>query len=358
VAYEAVGAPSAGKSGMKAVQPSSRFYFVHHDEPVLLHAVIVSSGQHFIRGRRNDIAGHLHSLEQQPRGRYVAKSKKNKSSVTLDFDIDDPKLPDWIEESTLKSDNFPYDRRMKRRVYEEELVALQIELAKLQVHALKTGIRIVALFEGRDSAGKGSCIKRFMEYINPRHAHAVALPKPTDREQGEWYFQRYAAHLPTAGEIVLFDRSWYNRAGVERVMGFCTDEELADFLREAPQFESMLVRDDIYFFKFYLSIGRETQLKRFHDRRHSPLKHWKISPIDMAALSKWDDYTIARDEMLRLTHTPTCPWTVVLANDKRRARLDTIRAVLSKIDYEGNDHDIVGLPDPKILIPGNAFLER
>jgi len=290
----------------------------------------------------------------------VARSNKKtkKTDATLNFDIDDPRLPDWVEDRALTSDGFPYDRRMKRRAYEDELLALQIELTKLQTHALKTGIRIVALFEGRDSAGKGSCIKRFMEYINPRHAHAVALPKPTDREQGEWYFQRYAAHLPTAGEIVLFDRSWYNRAGVERVMGFCTEEELADFLREAPQFESMLVRDDIYFFKFFLSIGRETQLKRFHDRRHSPLKNWKISPIDIAALDKWDDYTTARDEMLRFTHTPTCPWTVVLANDKRRARLNTIRAVLNKIDYEGKDADIVGEPDPTILVPGDTFLER
>jgi polyphosphate kinase len=311
----------------------------------------------FIDWSGNDIDGHLHSLEQQPRGRYVAKSNENQTSATLDFDIDDPKLPEWIEKGALTSDNFPYDRRLKRKDYEDELVSLQIELAKLQVHALKTGIRIVALFEGRDSAGKGSCIKRFMDYVNPRHARAVALPKPNDRERGEWYFQRYATHLPTAGEIVLFDRSWYNRAGVERVMGFCTEEELADFLREAPQFESMLVRDGVYFFKFFLSIGRETQLKRFHDRRHSPLKHWKISKIDIAALDKWDDYTTARDEMLRFTHTATCPWTVVLANDKRRARLNTIRAVLSKIDYEGKDHEVVAQPDPKILISGDAFVK-
>lgn len=273
-----------------------------------------------------------------------------------DFDLDNPELPGAIKEAELTAGGFPYDRRMKRKAYEEQLEALQIELAKLQVHALKTGIRVVALFEGRDSAGKGSCIKRFMEHINPRHAHAVALPKPTERERGQWYFQRYAEHLPTAGEIVLFDRSWYNRAGVERVMGFCTEEELADFLREAPQFEAMLVRDDIHFFKFFLTIGRETQLKRFHDRRHSPLKHWKISAIDMAALDKWDDYSTARDEMLRFTHTKTCPWTIIHANDKRRARLNSMRVVLSQIDYEGKDDRVVGQPDPKIVQSGEAFL--
>ncbi len=289
----------------------------------------------------------------------MAKDKKSKGSkATLDFDIDDPNLPDWISDAALNADNYPYDDRLKRKAYEAELEVLQIELAKLQVHALATGMRIVALFEGRDSAGKGSCIKRFMEYINPRHAHAVALPKPTERERGQWYFQRYATHLPSAGEIVLFDRSWYNRAGVERVMEFCTEEQLADFLREAPQFEAMLVRDGLHFFKFFLTIGREAQLKRFHDRRHSPLRHWKISPIDLAALDKWDDYTMARDEMIRFTHTSTCPWTIVLANDKRRARLNTLRIVLSQIEYEGKDESVVGTPDAEIVMPGDAFLQR
>lgn len=289
----------------------------------------------------------------------MAKDKNSKSASHLPvFDIDNPVLPDWINDVALTSDNYPYDKRLKRKKYEAELEALQIELAKLQVHALSTDMRIVALFEGRDSAGKGSCIKRFMAYINPRHAHAVALPKPNERERGEWYFQRYTSHLPSSGEIVLFDRSWYNRAGVERVMGFCSQDQLADFLREAPQFESMLVRDGVHFFKFFLSIGRETQLKRFHDRHHSPLKHWKISPIDMAALDKWDDYSLARDEMLRFTHTSSCPWTVVLANDKRRARLNTLRVVLSQIDYEGKDESVVGAPDTKIVMPGDTFLER
>jgi len=260
---------------------------------------------------------------------FVAKRKSETKRQS--FDIDDPDLPDWIDDGALSSGDYPYDDKMDRDDYEETLLALQIELTKLQAHVLANNLRIAIVFEGRDSAGKGSCIKRFMAYINPRHARAVALPKPTEREQGQWYFQRYVEHLPSAGDMVLFDRSWYNRAGVERVMGFCTEGQHADFLREAPQFEAMLVREGIHLFKFFLNIGRETQLKRFHERRHSPLKHWKISPIDIAALDKWDEYTAARDEMLRFTHTPTTPWTVVRANDKRRARINTLRAVLGAI---------------------------
>jgi polyphosphate kinase 2 len=288
---------------------------------------------------------------------HVTKLNKKNSDLG-EFNLDDPELPDWVSDNALSAENYPYEKRMKRDAYEEELELLQIELAKLQVHALATGMRIVAIFEGRDSAGKGSCISRFMAYLNPRHATVVALQKPTEREQGQWYFQRYAEHMPSAGEIVLFDRSWYNRAGVERVMGFCTQDQLADFLREAPQFEAMLVRDGIHFFKFFLTIGRETQLKRFHERRHSPLKHWKISPIDMAALGKWHEYTEARDEMLRFTHTNTCPWTVVRANDKRRARLNAIRHVLSNVDYKGKDEKVVATPDPKIVVPGDLFLRE
>ena len=283
--------------------------------------------------------------KEQYRASKGGKTRVNGKS----FDLDDPKLPKWIKEGALTADDFPYDEKLERKTYEAELEALQIELGKLQADTLKTGRRIVVLFEGRDSAGKGSCIKRFMEHLNPRHARVVALPKPNDRERGEWYFQRYVKNLPTSGEIVLFDRSWYNRAGVERVMGFCSADQLADFLREAPQFESLLVRDGVRFFKFFLTIGRETQLKRFHDRRHSPLRSWKFSPMDQAALAKFDEYTDARDEMFRFTHTTTCPWTVVRANDKRRAQLNTLRHVLSAIDYAGKDPEQVGEVDPLIV---------
>jgi polyphosphate kinase 2 len=192
--------------------------------------------------------------------------------------------------------------------------------------------------------------------MNTRHARSVALNKPSEIERGQWYFQRYIAHLPTAGDIVLFDRSWYNRAGVERVMGFSSQDEVANFLRDAPDFEELLVRGGIRLFKFYLTLGREMQLVRFHERRHDPLKRWKLSPIDLAAIAKWDDYTRAQAEMFRFTHTPTCPWTVVRANDQRRARLESIRAVLSALDYDGKDRKAVGKPDPLIVSSGPAFL--
>ena len=273
------------------------------------------------------------------------------------FDIEVPELPDWIGDNALTGGGYPYEKRLKRKAYEAELERLQVELVKLQSHIRDNNLRLVALFEGRDSAGKGGCIKRFMEHINHRHARAVALSKPSDAERAQWYFQRYVSHLPTAGDMVLFDRSWYNRAGVERVMGFCSEDQLADFLREAPQFESMLVRDGIIFFKFFLTIARETQLKRFHDRRHSPLKRWKLSDMDIAAIDKWDDYTQARVEMFRFTHTTTCPWTVVRANDQRRARLEAIRVVLAAIDYKGKNGDVVGQPDPLIVGTGDDFLD-
>lgn len=265
------------------------------------------------------------------------------------FDIDKKDLPDWINDEALGSDNFPYEKKIKRRLYEDELFLLQIELAKLQTHLQKTDGRLIALYEGRDTAGKGGCIKRFMMYLNPRAARVVALAKPTERELGQWYLQRYVSHLPTAGEIVLFDRSWYNRAGVERVMGYCDEAQVAKFFREVPDFENMLVNEGYHFFKFFLTIGQEMQLKRFHQRRHNPLKRWKLSPNDLASIPKWDDYTKARQAMFRFTHTPTCPWTLVRANDQRRARLETIRHILSTVDYENKDTKVIGKTDPKIL---------
>jgi polyphosphate kinase 2 len=295
----------------------------------------------------------------------MAKTRKRKdgterdgdrATVGLDaFDIETPRLPKALAEAALTSGGYPYPERLERKDYERQLEALQIELVKMQAHVQKAGVRIVVLFEGRDTAGKGGCIARFMQYLNPRHARAVALAKPTEAERGQWYFQRYVGHLPTRGDIVLFDRSWYNRAGVERVMGFADEEQVADFLREAPEFESLLVRDGILFFKIFLTIGREMQLKRFHERRHDPLKHWKLTDIDLAAIHKWDDYTAAKHDMFRFTHTPTTPWTVVRANDQRRARLEAIRLVLSAIDYPAKDSAIVGAVDPLIVGAGTDF---
>ncbi len=281
------------------------------------------------------------------------KSKdKNTSDPLANFDIHEPKLPDVIKDAALSSGRFPYKKRIKKNLYEQRLLELQHELVKLQTDVQKTGKRIVALYEGRDSAGKGGCISRTLRYINPRHARSVALSKPTETEQGQWYFQRYAAHLPTDGDVVLFDRSWYNRAGVERVMGFCTEAQLANFLREVADYEALLVRDGIHFFKFYLTIGREMQLKRFHERRHNPLKHWKLSPIDIKAMSKWDDYTEAENDMFRFSHTATSPWTIIHANDQRRARLESIKSILSAIDYDGKDPDVIGEIDSQIVSNG------
>jgi polyphosphate kinase 2 len=284
------------------------------------------------------------------------KRGADKDGLPSGFDIDDPKLPSAIADAELAAGGYPYDKKLKRKSYEKQLRTLQIELLKLQAHVQKEGLRIVTLFEGRDSAGKGGCISRFMQHLNPRHARAVALTKPTEAERGQWYFQRYLAHLPTKGDIVLFDRSWYNRAGVERVMGFATPDQVADFLREAPELEGQLVRDGVKLFKFFLTIGRETQLVRFHERRHDPLKRWKLTDIDLAAIRKWDEYSKAQAEMFRFTHTPTSPWTVIRANDQRRARLEAIRVVLSAIEYEGKDEDVVGEIDTKIVGDSPEFL--
>ncbi|KVK44896.1 polyphosphate kinase 2 [Agrobacterium deltaense] len=290
------------------------------------------------------------------------ETKKRTVDITIggklrSFDIDDPVLPDWVEEKKLSAGNFPYDKKMKREDYDTALEALQVELVKVQFWLQTTGKRVMAVFEGRDAAGKGGAIFATRAYLNPRYARVVALTKPTETERGQWYFQRYISHFPTAGEFVLFDRSWYNRAGVEPVMGFCTPEEHKRFLKETPRLEKMLVHEDVHLFKFWLDIGRETQIERFHDRRHSPLKCWKLSDMDIAALTKWDDYTQKRDEMLEKTHTDAAPWTVVRANDKRRARVNLIRHILLALDYEGKDKKAIGEIDDKILGSGPDFLK-
>ena len=265
------------------------------------------------------------------------------------FNIDDPVLPDWVDDGALSADDYPYDKTMKRKSYEETLEALQVELVELQTHLQNTGERLLILFEGRDAAGKGGTIKRLTAYLNPRSTRVVALPKPTEREQGEWYFQRHVRHFPTHGEIVLFDRSWYNRGGVEPVMGFCTPEQHGRFLEETPDFERVIVNEGIHFFKFWLNIGQQTQLERFHERRHSPLKHWKLSGIDIKGMQLWDAYTQARNSMIRATDSKHAPWVAVRYNDKRRGRIEVLRHILSSIDYAGKSKDVVGKPDPKII---------
>jgi polyphosphate kinase 2 len=244
---------------------------------------------------------------------------------------------------------YPYSNRMRARDYEQHKMELQVELLKAQDWIRATGQKVVILFEGRDAAGKGGTILRFMEHLNPRGARVVALEKPTDKERSQWYFQRYIQHLPSAGEIVMFDRSWYNRAGVERVMGFCTPAEYVEFMRQAPEVERMLVRTGTMLFKYWFSVTRAEQVRRFKSRASEPLKRWKLSPIDRAALEKWDAYTDAKEAMFLHTDTADAPWTIVKSDDKRRARLNCMKHFLSMLDYPLKDHRIVGQPDPLIV---------
>ncbi len=274
------------------------------------------------------------------------------------FDIDNPELPDWVDKRALRSGGYPYDKKMPEDEYEEKLETLQIELVKLQAWMQKTGNRVLAIFEGRDAAGKGGTINAVRQNMNPRSARNVALTKPTETERGQWYFQRYVSQFPTSGEFVTFDRSWYNRAGVEPVMGFCTPAEYEKFLKEVPRFEKMVVREGIHFFKFWLDIGREMQLKRFHERRHSLLRNWKFSPIDVAGMAKWDDYSAKRDIMLEQTHSSDAPWTVIHGNDKRRARLAAIRRILVTIPYADRDLEAIGKEDDQIIGEGVSSLAR
>jgi polyphosphate kinase 2 len=271
-----------------------------------------------------------------------------------DDDDDDPVLVHRSDgEVETWREGYPYQERMSRKSYEAEKRLLQIELLKLQKWGQRTGARQVIVFEGRDAAGKGGTIKRFMEHLNPRGARVVALEKPNERERTQWYFQRYVPHLPAAGELVLFDRSWYNRAGVERVMGFCTDEQHAEFVRQAPLFEQMLVHDGISLTKLWFSVSPSEQRTRFTIRQVDPVRQWKLSPMDLASLDKWDDYTAAKEAMFSHTDTDAAPWMVVKSNDKKRARVNAMRHILGKFDYDDKDHEVVGVADP--LIVGRAL---
>ncbi|AZM92720.1 polyphosphate kinase 2 [Streptomyces sp. W1SF4] len=254
-------------------------------------------------------------------------------------------------------ENYPYDRKMRRKEYERTKRILQIELLKLQHWVKESGGRLVVICEGRDAAGKGGTIQRFTERLNPRGARIVALDKPTGREAGQWYFQRYTAHLPAPGEIVFFDRSWYNRAGVESVMGFCTPEQYALFLRQCPVFEEMLVEDGIMLVKFWFSVSRGEQRTRFAIRQVDPVRQWKLSPTDLASLDRWDAYTEAKVAMFRATDTDHAPWTVVKTNDKRRGRLEAMRSLLWRVDYDRKDEGAVGRPDPLIVGAADTLLE-
>ena len=268
------------------------------------------------------------------------------------INADEELAPDW------RNGGYPYKNLMSRKAYERQKYGLQVELLKLQAWVKATGQKVVVLFEGRDAAGKGGTIKRFMEHLNPRGARVVALEKPSEVERGQWYFQRYVQELPTAGEIVLFDRSWYNRAGVERVMGFCTADEYAEFMRQAPEFERNLVRSGIHLIKYWFSVSRTEQRRRFKEREAHPLKHWKLSPVDKASLDKWDEYTRAKEAMFFHTDTADSPWTLIKSDCKKRARLNAMRYVLLKLPYTGKDITGIGPVDGMLVGRANIVYER
>lgn len=273
------------------------------------------------------------------------------SAHTADPELIDPQgnpIHTWRED-------YPYDERMDRDEYEYEKYRLQVELLKLQYWLEDEGRRAIILFEGRDAAGKGGTIKRFTEHLNPRTSRVVALSKPNDRERGQWYFQRYVEHLPSAGEIVMFDRSWYNRAGVERVMGFCSDDEYETFMNQAPSFERMLVDSGIHVTKFWFSVTRKEQRTRFAIRQLDPVRRWKLSPMDVASLSVWDDYTAAKEAMFQRTDKRYAPWTIVRSNDKKRARVNAMRYFLAQFDYEDKDTSVAVAPDPLLVMRGKAL---
>lgn len=291
---------------------------------------------------------------QQSLREYI-EGLRQQGYYVIDGQTGDPDLVDPLGNPvTTWQEGYPYATRIAAEEYENEKYLLQIELLKFQYWVQDTGRRAVIVFEGRDAAGKGSTIKRFMEHLNPRAARVVALAKPSDRESGEWYFQRYVEHLPTAGEIVMFDRSWYNRAGVERVMGFCSDEEYELFMHQVPQFEKMMVESGTSLTKFWFSVSQTEQRTRFALRQLDPVRRWKLSPMDLESLGRWDDYGAAKDEMFRRTDKNYAPWTIIRSNDKRRARLNAMRFFLLQFDYDEKDAAVLGEPDPLLVLRGKS----
>jgi polyphosphate kinase 2 len=296
---------------------------------------------------------------------YLENFSNNEKKEILQTLLEDKNIagkskihPDDELISNWRAGTYPYKNLMSRKNYEEVKYNLQVELLKLQVWAKESGSRIVILFEGRDAAGKGGTIKRMMEHLNPRGARVVALEKPTEEEKGQWYFQRYIKHLPTNGEIVLFDRSWYNRAGVEHVMGFCSKSEYEEFMRQVPDFERNLIRSGIILVKFWFSVSKDEQKRRFKQRETHPLKQWKLSPIDKASLDKWKDYTAAKEKMFFYTDTSDSPWIVVKSDCKKRARLNAMRYALHRVQYNNKNTHLIGKLDPLIVGRSNVIYEK
>ena len=297
-------------------------------------------------GKKNRVNGNRKDFRQNG---HEAKKKKG-PNIPDALPLADPlSISPENRVKYFRENLYPYARRMRSKEYYRHKLPLQVELVKLQNWVKEAGKRVIIIFEGRDAAGKGGTIRRFMEHWNPRSARVVALDKPSDVEAGQWYFQRYISNFPTAGEIVLFDRSWYNRAGVERVMGFSTDAEYRLFLEQAPILEKMIVDSGIQLIKLYFSVSRREQLRRFEKRAKDPLKHWKVSPIDLLSKDKWAEYTEAKEAMFLLTHSDIAPWTIIKSDDKMRARINAMRHVLHVIDYEGKDDEVAYVPDPSIV---------
>jgi polyphosphate kinase 2 len=305
------------------------------------------AGYHNRMDGRRDGPDYTHDLVRL--GDYMVEDDGDDDPILLTKD--GKRVETWRE-------GYPYPERMSRADYDREKRLLQIELLKLQRWIKASGEKLVILFEGRDAAGKGGTIKRFMEHLNPRGARVVALEKPSERELTQWYFQRYIAHLPAAGEIVLFDRSWYNRAGVERVMELTSRTDYLEFMRQTPELERMLVHSRLNLIKFWFSVSRTEQRTRFTIRQVDPVRQWKLSPMDLASLNKWDDYTEAKEAMLFYTDTADAPWTIVKSNDKKRARIEAMRFVLNQFDYTGKDLEVVGTPDPRIVGRASQIFEE
>lgn len=323
-----------------------------HDAGAFVKTMLLTHDYESMREAVDTIMEHLDDNGRNLMLRALLNKEVKRRGVKERVPDDMNKLsPHWRE------GEYPYVNRMSYPLYEKEKYHLQVELLKLQRWVKETGRKIVILFEGRDAAGKGGTIRRFMEHLNPRGARVVALPKPSDVEAGQWYFQRYVAHLPTKGEIVFFDRSWYNRAGVEPVMGFCTKEEYENFMREVPDFERSLIRSGITLIKFWFAVSREEQLKRFREREVHPLKHWKLSPIDRASIDRWNDYTRASQQMFNRTDTADAPWIIIKSDDKLRARLNAIRVLLHTVEYEDRDLKAVGEIDPLIVARASTVCE-
>lgn len=341
--------PSATDKGIAAFEANQAVQAAQHSKEVAVKDII----SRLLPAQPHQLAEALGAIMDgaSPEDAAALRKALLKDETKLPVSRDDELVDGW------RDGRYPYRNLMSRKNYEKQKYQLQVELLKLQAWVKETGQKVVILFEGRDAAGKGGAIKRFMEHLNPRGARVVALEKPSELERGQWYFQRYIQNLPTAGEIVLFDRSWYNRAGVERVMGFCSDEEYNEFMRQTPEFERTLARSGIHLIKFWFSVSREEQRRRFKERQTHPLKQWKLSPIDLASLDKWDDYTKAKEAMFFYTDTADAPWTVIKSNCKKRARLNAMRYVLSKLPYSRKDPERIGRIDPLIVGRANVVFE-